>query len=385
MKGHIRKRGTGNWYAVVDRQDAATGKRKRKWIRLNADGKRQAQVQCAQIITDLQRGRLLGPSKTTLGGYLNQWLVRVKPRLAPRTAERYNEIVQKHLVPLLGASLIANLRPDQIADTYAEALATGRIDGTGGLSPATVVYIHRILKQALADAVRFNLIHSNPADAVRPPRIERKPLKIYDFAQTAALLDGLSDSRLYIPVLIGVLCGLRRGEIIALRWKHVDFENRQLSVIQSAEQTRQGVRYKEPKSGKSRTVALSARAVEALRTHRARQAEELLRVGVRPTEETFIYTREDGKPVQPATLTHAWMKVAGIDGIALPRIRFHDLRHAHATHLLASGVHPKVASERLGHSKVGITLDLYSHVLPGMQREAAEMVDAAIAAVRKRS
>ena len=161
----------------------------------------------------------------------------------------------------------------------------------------------------------------------------------------------------------------RRGEIIAIRWQQVDLANAQLAVVESAEQTGKGVRYKRPKSGRSRTVALSRFVVDELRVHRLRQAEELLRLGARQNEATFVYTREDGEPMQPRSLTHAWHRM--LARTSLRRIRFHDLRHTHATHLLSSGVHPKVASERLGHSKVGITLDLYSHVLPGMQADAA--------------
>lgn len=210
---------------------------------------------------------------------------------------------------------------------------------------------------------------------------QRATLAIFDMAQTAELIEAVRGTRLMIPVMLGVLCGLRRGEILALRWRHVDFERRQLSVSQSVEQTKQGIRLKQPKSGKSRTVALSATVLEVLRQHRLCQAEELLRLGIRATDDTFIYTRQDGQPLQPSSLTHAWMQLAVKSD--LPRIRFHDLRHCHATHMLVSGVHPKVASERLGHSKVGITIDLYSHVLPGMQRDAAELVDAAIAAAGK--
>lgn len=154
--------------------------------------------------------------------------------------------------------------------------------------------------------------------------------------------------------------------------------------MESAEQTEKGVRYKRPKSGRSRTVALSMFVVDELRVHRLRQAEELLRLGARQNEATFVYTREDGEPMQPRSLTHAWNRM--LARTSLPRIRFHDLRHAHATHLLASGVHPKVASERLGHSKVGITLDLYCHVLPGMQADAAARVDDALqVALQKRT
>lgn len=191
-------------------------------------------------------------------------------------------------------------------------------------------------------------------------------------------------TRLMIPVMLGVLCGLRRGEIAALRWRDVDLQTGKLTIVESAEQTAAGVRYKPPKSGRGRTVALSATMSEELRAHRLEQGEELLRLGIRQGDATFVFAREAGEPMQPRSLTHAWQMAIG--KIKLPRIRFHDLRHAHATHLLSSGVHPKVASERLGHSRVAITLDLYSHVLPGMQEDAALRVDDALRlAIQKRA
>jgi len=204
----------------------------------------------------------------------------------------------------------------------------------------------------------------------------------YDVAQTAELLEFTRNTRLHMPVMLAVLCGLRRGEIAALRWRNIDLTASQLSITQSAEQTSAGVRYKEPKSGRARTVALSSLVIEELRAHKVQQADELLRLGIRQTDTTFLYCREDGEPMQPRSLTHAWQQT--LAGSGLPRIRFHDLRHAHATHLLTAGVHPKVASERLGHSKVGITLDLYSHVLPGMQADAASRVDDAVRAALQR-
>ena len=176
------------------------------------------------------------------------------------------------------------------------------------------------------------------------------------------------------------MCGLRRGEIIALRWRNIDFAAGQMSVVESAEQTAAGVRYKSPKSGRGRTIALSATVVSELRQHHLSQAQELLRLGVRQTNATFVYTRQDGAPMQPRSLSQMWASCS----THLPRIRFHDLRHAHATHMLSAGVHPKVASERLGHSKVGITLDLYSHVLPGMQEDAAARVDEAYQIAEKK-
>ncbi len=205
-------------------------------------------------------------------------------------------------------------------------------------------------------------------------------MQTYDLEQTAELIEAARGRRVFIPILLAVLGGLRRGEIAALRWRHVDLAAAQLAVIQSAEQTVAGVRYKEPKSGRGRTIALSDTLVTELRAHRMRQAEELLRFGKRLSDDDFVITQPDGLPLRPHSLGQEWVRfLAGQS--ALPRIRFHDLRHAHATHLLASGVHPKVASERLGHSKVGITLDLYSHVLPNMQADAAAIVDGALRAV----
>ena len=176
------------------------------------------------------------------------------------------------------------------------------------------------------------------------------------------------------------MCGLRHGEILALRWRHVDLTDgrRMLSIRESAEQTKDAVRYKEPKAGRSRIVTLSTMMLTELRAHRTRQAEEQLKIGKRPDDSSFVVAQADGRPLKPVSLTHEWTRL--LAKTSLPRIRFHDLRHTHASQMLAAGVHPKVASERLGHSSIGITLDLYSHTMPGMQADAAEQVDAALQA-----
>jgi integrase len=277
---------------------------------------------------------------------------------------------------LLGAAILAKLKPPQISTAYANALSRGRRDGKGGLSPRTVHHMHRILRQGLQQAVRWQILARNPADAVKPPKVERGALQTYDLAQTAELLEAMRGTRMLIPVVLAALCGLRRGELAALRWRNIDLGRAQLSVIESAEQTRTGIRYKEPKSGRTRTVALSATVIAELSAHRLAQAQELLKAGVRISDNSYVVAQADGTPLQPRSITHEWVRLIGTT--TLPRVRFHDLRHAHATHLLATGVHPKVASERLGHSKVGITLDLYSHVLPGMQADAASRVDGAL-------
>jgi integrase len=384
MKGHICERpaGSGNWYAVVDTRDPSTGKRKRKWHSLEATGKRQAQTECARIISDIKGGTYLEPGKTTVAQFLGQWLEHIKTNVSARTHERYSEIANKNIVPLIGAAKLSQLKPLQISQAYTTALASGRHDGKGGLSPRTVHHIHRVLKQALAQAVRWQFLVRNPVDAVDPPKVERHRMATYDMPQTAALLDIVRGTRMFIPIMLAVLCGLRRGEIAALRWRSVDLVNAQLAVIESAEQMNGSVRLKETKSGRARTVALSATVVEELKNHRLRQAQNMLRLGVRLTDTGFVAALEDGSPMQPTFITHEWVRI--VSSSTLPRIRFHDLRHAHATHMLSSGIHPKVASERLGHSKIGITLDLYSHVMPGMQEDAATKLDAALKAAQRR-
>jgi len=382
MKGHIRERSAGHFAIVLEIRDPETGKRKRKWHSFEGT-KREAQIERSRLIAELTGGAYVEPARTTLAAFLDRWLDHVKTQVSPRSYERYCELARKNIMPLLGGVMLSRLQPAMISRAYSLALAGGRCDRTGGLAPRTVHHMHRILRQALQQAVIWGVLARNPAGAVRPPKTERTALETYDVAQTAELLDSMRATRMFMPVALAVLCGLRRGEIAALRWRNVDLSTAQISVVESAEQTKEAVRYKEPKSGRARTVALSETMVEELRAHRLAQTQELLRLGVRISDDTFVVAQVDGNPLQPRSITHEWVRL--ISRAALPRIRFHDLRHAHATHLLASGVHPKVASERLGHSQVGITLNLYSHVLPGMQADAASRVDVALrAALNKR-
>jgi integrase len=343
-----------------------------------------AQKECARLIHEMSVGTYIVPSKATLAAYLEVWLADIRSRVSPKTHLRYSELARKNIVPLLGETLLKELQPANISHAYSRLLESGHRKG-GALAAGTVRHCHILLKAALAQAVRWGgdwAINRNPCDAVKPPRAAPAKMHTYDVEQTVALLEAIRGSRLFPSVLLAVLCGLRRGEIAALRWGQVDLNAGSIAIVQSAEQTGTTVRYKEPKTGRARTVALSPTIVEELRAHRLRQAEELLRLGIKVTDETFVCAREDGLPLQPQTLTHEWKRLVAKTG--LPRIRFHDLRHAHATHMLSAGVHPKIASERLGHSKVGITLDLYSHVLPGMQEDAVAKVDAAMQAARNK-
>ncbi|WP_288427150.1 tyrosine-type recombinase/integrase [uncultured Agrobacterium sp.] len=382
MKGHITERSPGKWGIVIDVPDPETGKRRRKWHTFHGT-KRQAETECARLVAEVNGGNYVEPAKTTVRDYFIHWLKHEKANVSPKTHQRYEELLLKNVAPVIGSITLNKLTAARIDGAWGHLLENGRRDGKGGLSPRTVHHCRRVMLTAMDQAVKWDLLKRNPVALTRPPKVEKQQMEAFDAPQTAIMLDDFRENRVFIPALLASMCGLRRGEILALRWKDIDLASASIAVRQSAEQVGTVVRYKETKSGKSRVVALSSSVIEELKRHRLAQAEEQLKIGLRPTEESFVVAQVDGSPLKPVSLTHEWTRL--LAKTSLPKIRFHDLRHSHATQLLAAGVHPKIASERLGHSTIGITLDLYSHVMPGMQANAAEQVDAAIQSARKPS
>jgi Phage integrase, N-terminal SAM-like domain/Arm DNA-binding domain len=206
MKGHIRERSSGHWAIVIDLRDS-TGKRKRKWHSF-AGTKRGAQEECARLISELKAGNYVEASKETVAAFLDRWLADIKSRVSPRTHERYVELARKNIVPALGAMPLKKLRPADISAAYATALASGRRDGKGGLSTRTVLHIHRVLKQALGQAVQWEMIARNPCSGVKPPKVASKPMHTYDLAQTGELIGAMRDTRLF--VLFSAACAAVR-------------------------------------------------------------------------------------------------------------------------------------------------------------------------------
>jgi integrase len=385
MKGSIinRPKGSDRWSIILEvRDETAPGGRKRRWHSFQGT-KRKAQDECARLVAELNGGNALEPNKSTVAQFLTRWLAHIKTQVTPKSHERYAGIVNQNLIPALGSVRLNKLRPVQISEAYAGALISGRRDGKGGLAPRTVGHMHRVLKQALGQAVKWKELTHNPADAVDPPKVGRRAMKTYGAGETVDLVEWTRGTSLHIPVVLAVMCGLREGEICALRWRTVDLNGANMSVVESLEQTKAGLRFKSTKNDTGgRPVALSATVVSELRAYRAQRAQELLKLGVRLTDDDLVVGHADGSIMTPMYVSQTWGRKVKKSGLKV--IRFHDLRHSHATQMLSNNVHPKIASERLGHSKVSITLDLYSHVVPGMQEDAAALVDQALEAARNK-
>lgn len=378
--GHIRQRSTGSFelrYSLGT--DPATGKRRTVTTTVKGS-RRTAEKEMRRLLRAVDTGEHVDPTRMTVRQWLQTWLTTVRQEVSPKSHERYAEIVHNFLAPALGNLTLVKLAPSHIQDAYNTWATGGRRDGkAGGLSARTRRHIHRILRSALARAVEQQLLARNPADAFRKrlPKVERREMVTLSAEQSARLLEAIKHTRVYWPTLLALSTGMRRGEVLALRWKNIDLERGTLRVMESLEQTKNGgLRFKAPKSDRTRVITLPAFAIEELRRLKQQQAEELLMLGIRQTGETLLCSRADGAPLQPRSLTHEFSRLAARQN-GFPRIRYHDLRHSHATELLRAGVHPKVAQERLGHSTISTTFDLYSHVTDTMQSDAADRLDAA--------
>jgi integrase len=377
----VTKRGS-IWYARIETKDAA-GKRKQKWIALpSTKNEREAKREEARLKTELREERFVEPSRETVGQYLNEWLDGAKPRLSARVVVTYTGHIRDHLIPELGGIPLMKLTAPHIRAAHARLLENGRKDGKGGLHPATVRYIHVILKQALKQAVLDHRLLRNPADGVKPPRATEPEMVILDEKQTMALVEATKALRksvpLYIPVLLAATTGMRRGEILGLRWKDVDLEAGTVTVNQSLEYVcGEGTRFKEPKTRSSRrTITLPPLAVEALRRHRVAQFEQRQALGDAYQDNGLVISMENGAPVLPSSFGKAFASMIRKSG--LPPVNFHALRHGHISHLIAQKAPMKAISQRAGHSGIGITMNRYGHLIPGVEEEMMEHLDASL-------
>jgi len=322
-------------------------------------------------MVSIEKGSYVKCGQITLAEWLDDWIEGyVRMHCSPKTVASYQSEVHLHLMPALGRIPLAKLQAKHLQNYYAGALSQGRVNGKGGLSAQTVLYHHRILFEALGHAVRQGLLGRNVAQAVYPPRPVRSEMATLTAEQVAKFLDAAQETPYYGFFYTLLHTGLRRGELLALRWRNVDLDLASLSVTETLYRlSGKGYITKPPKTRKSRRkVALFPSLALFLREHRENQKVQRLLLGKPLTDDDFVFARPDGTPLHPDTVTHAF--AGTIRRAGLPHVRLHDLRHTHATMLLKANIHPRIVQERLGHASVATTLDLYSHVLPGMQEMA---------------
>ncbi len=272
---------------------------------------------------------------------------------------------------------LMQLKPEYLQRYYSEKLTGGRCDSSGGLSAQTVRHHHTALHKALQTAVEWGLLNRNAADAVSPPHVQRPEMQTWDEDEITRFLEAAKTTPYHHLFYLALFTGMRRSELLALRWQDVDFIMSQIYVSRSLHVLKGGkVVFKSPKTAKGRrTVALPPSAILMLGEHHEKQKLDRAMLGIPLNDDGLVFCQLDGRPLLPNSVTHAWIKLVRRTG--LKPIRLHDARHTHASLMLKQGIHPKIVQERLGHSSVTITLDTYSHVTPGLQQAAAAHFDEA--------
>jgi integrase len=396
-QGHIRPQGTGSWEIKFDLgRDPVTGKRITKYATFRGT-KRKAQEELTKLLGQRNDGSYVEPTKMTLAQYLLHWLeVDIDRRVANRTSTRHRGIVEKNIIPKLGHVPVRKLTAVHIEAFEAELQREGWVKPRAkkkrmeaeegpqqekrGLSPQTVLHIHRTLSQALDHAVRVGVLIKNPARQVKPPRPASREIKILAKGEIGTLLDAAKGTSLYLPAVVAVTTGIRRGELLALRWSDIDLKAGILTVRQSLERFKgkdgkYEFNFKSPKTKSSRrTITLPAVTIEALREHQVAQLEGRLKLGLGRDPRGLIFARADGQPLDADALTKGFGRL--VAAAKVTPITLHGLRHTHISHLLMDGLHVKVVSERAGHASVNITLGVYAAYIPSMQADAARRVDA---------
>lgn len=367
-EGSIYQGKDGRWVACLN-MGYQGGKRKRKYI--YGKTRREASEKLTEALRNRQLGLPVANDKITLGQFLERWLAdSVKPSVRPRTYISYSQLVARHITPDLGKIKLAKLSPQDIQELMNSKLKVG-------LSPRTVQYIHAVIRRALVQACKWQLVPRNVAKLVDSPRVQRFEVQPLTPEQARILIDAAKGDRLEALYTVAVSLGLRRGECLALRWEDIDLDSGTLRVRHTLQRLEGGGwELAEPKSKNSRrTLGLPNFAIQAIKEHRKRQLEEKILAGPSWQESGFVFTSKFGTPLDGQHLYFRHFKKL-LSEAGLPDIRFHDLRHSCASLLLVQGVSPRVVMETLGHSQISLTMDTYSHVMPLLQRDAADKMDA---------
>lgn len=370
MGGVFRKH--GKWYIRYE-LGRVDGVRKQKKEACPGMTRKEAEAKLHRIELELESGVYADPGTTTVGELMQRWLEHfAEQNHAPKTLNEDEKRIAAHILPELGHLKLRELRPTHIQDFYTRKYRNGRLDGNGGLSPQTIKHLHNALHSALKQAVRWQLIAHNPAERVTPPKIVRGNVNTLGLEHVGALLAAARRTQVFMPMVIALTTGMRRGEILGLSWNDIDLDTRTLTVRRSLEQVGKTVTEKLPKTASSyRQIRLPMLAVRALSMHRAEQMKMSEVAG--GGGDGWVCAHPDGTPLQPDSVTTNHRRVLRRSGI--PHCRFHDLRHTVVTLLTEAGVPIHVVAELLGHSSVATTQGVYGHVLPRQRKQAADALD----------
>lgn len=390
MKGSLKNVGTNKWRLVYDLPRGADNKR-RQITSTFIGTKRDAEKFQATTAQSIANGTYLLEKGATVGSLFDRFLATFQRSWAPKTYERNSELVRVHIKPVLGTLLLERLSPIHLEEAYSNWLTSGRKDGkAGGLSPLTVLHIHRLIGQALSKGLKWQLVVRNVADNVEPPRVPYNERPVLDEVELGRLLAAARapskrcveqnsiacESAFYAAVVFFAFSGARRGEGLAMRWSDIDLQTGTVVVRRSLEETRAGLAYKPPKSGRPRSLALSEFPLAVLRSHRTVQAQQRLALGPAYRNDDLIFARPDGMPYKPHTFGDAFRALVKRSGVT--PIRLHDLRHTHVSLLGKAGVPLKVVSDRVGHASTAITADIYAHVFAIQDSEAANALESLV-------
>ena len=362
-EGTVYQRADGRWVAVIPLENG-----KRKFIYRKTQREAIKELQLANQAK--MQGTLITTGEQTLEAFLTRWLQdTAQPNVRPRTFIRYRELIQLHILPALGKVKLQKLSPQHLQKFYNQKLEQGS-------APQSVKHMHRLLHKALNDALKWNLVSRNVCDAVEAPRVPKMEMKVLNSEQAQKFLEAAKGDPLEALYVLALTTGMRRGELLALKWEDIDFLHGQLQVQRTiARIADKGFVVSEPKTPKSRrSIHLASIAIEALKHHRILQHEIRLLAGPSWDDQSWVFCNTLGRPIEAGNmLRRSFLPLLAKAG--LQKIRFHDLRHSAATLLLSTGTHPKIVQELLGHSQISMTLDTYSHVLPSLQEDAVSRLN----------
>jgi len=387
MRGTIQKKGK-KWYAVVyDGVNPETGQYRRRWV-LGGTRRDDAERVLNDLVKRSHSGEKVVGERITLAAYLTErWLPIQETRLRAGTFDSYRRNIERHVIPALGSKLLDRLTVEDVDLFYSQLLTKGRRTkkGTSGLAPKTVHNIHVMLHKAMSDAYRKGTVVRNVVELTDPPKLSARPreeIKAWEPEELCEFLDAIEPHRLFPAFYLCAHTGMRRGEILGLRWKDLDVDAARVSVRQALVSVAYDVQLSDVKTGTGRrTIDLDEDVVEVLETWREVRTEE--RSGRKPAAADLVFAKPDGESVHPDSFSQVFDRV--VAKLDVPTLSLHDLRHTHATILLKAGTPVKVVSERLGHANIAFTMSVYQHVMPGMQAEAAAVFAEILRQAKKRN